>query len=76
MNKALKLGDFHDREHNRNLQALQKRLKTIGTTHERKKNNTDPLNNPVRLFRQSQSDYAKVSIEGYKHQVAVSNQKA
>ena len=26
MNKAVKLGDFHDREHNRNLQALQKRL--------------------------------------------------
>ena len=37
-NKAAKLGDFHDREHMRELLSLQARLESVGNKFERKKN--------------------------------------
>ena len=74
-NKALKLGDFNDREHASNLIALRKRLRTIGSALERKKNTTDPLNNPVRLFRSTASEYQAVSIDHYRKAVQKSTQE-
>ena len=68
-NKAAKLGDFHDREHQRNLLALKARLRAVGGNVERKKNHADPLNNPVRLFRNTADEAHRVSIQGFKSAV-------
>ena len=68
-NKAAKLGDFHDREHQRNLMALKARMLDVGSRVERKKNVTDPLNNPVRLFRKTDYEISKAGISGYKEAV-------
>lgn len=64
-NKAAKLGDFNDREHLRNLLALKLKMQQIGSKVERRKNGTDPLNNPVRLFRNSATEVQKVSIYAF-----------
>lgn len=55
-NKAAKIGDFHEREHLRNLMALRARVQDVGNNLERKKNPFDPLNDPVRIFRRDKSE--------------------
>ena len=44
-------------------------MQDVGNKVERKKNVTDPLNNPVRLFRSSALASNKASISGYSHAV-------
>jgi hypothetical protein len=43
---------------------LQERISRVGNVHDRKKNQFDPIANPVRLFRHSQADLEKVSVSG------------
>ena len=69
-NKAAKKGDFEDREHQRNLQALRARIQDVGNEQHRKKNRFDPLNDPVRLFRKDQAQAKKMSIQSFKEKVA------
>ena len=59
----------------RELVSLQARLTAVGNMIERKKNGTDPLNNPVRLFRHSKEEVNRVSIQGYKNAVFASNKQ-
>jgi hypothetical protein len=43
--------NFEDVEHVRRLNAMSKRMLSIGKPHERKKNIHDPLANPAYFFR-------------------------
>ena len=57
------------------MRALQKRVENVSSGVERKKNPFDPLNNPVKLFRQGKTEADRVSLEGYKKRIEL-KQKA
>lgn len=50
--------------HLKNLEAMNRRIKTIGTFNERKKNVHDPLVNPSKFFRTT-GDEKGVSIKKF-----------
>lgn len=58
---------FEDFEHIRRLDAMSKRILSLGKPHERKKNLNDPIANPAYFFRKPGDDKAikLVSLEKF-----------
>lgn len=58
---------FDDFEHVRRLNAMSKRILSLGKPHERKKNINDPIANPAYFFRKAGDDKAIqfVSLENF-----------
>jgi hypothetical protein len=63
--KSSKLSDIASKAHYKQLSCLNQHLQDIGSTAHRAKNEFDPLNNPVRLFRRTQGELEKVSLNSF-----------
>lgn len=54
--------DFIKQQHKLNLESQKRRIASLGTMNQRKKNNFDPVANPVYFYRKPQSPHNDISI--------------
>lgn len=69
--KLGKLPNFEDTEHVRRLNAISKRISSMGSVQERKKNINDPITNPIYFFRSPNDKNATklVSLESFNNKL-------
>ena len=67
--RAKKKSTYYEEEHLRNLAALRQRVQNVGNAQDRAKNKYDPLTHPVRLFRRSEAEAKKVSLNGFQKKI-------
>lgn len=65
LKKKDKAKDFIDKQHNLNLESQQRRINSIGTMNQRKKNSFDPIAKPVYFFRKPYTSHKDISITQY-----------